>query len=456
MTKRLRLVLLGTSLIIALGCVLALKATLIALMAICTVIYLTTSVYRFRLFMRSLRADMVETVSDEEALEFPDSDLPSYSVLVPAYREPEVINELIDNLGQMSYPLDKLEILLLVEEDDRETIEAIGDFDPGPQFRLVLVPPSHPRTKPKALNYGLTLANGELVAVYDVEDKPDLLQLRRAAIVMSRLEPDVACVQAKLAYANPNQNRITRWFAIEYAMWFNLFLPGLASLKAPIPLGGTSNHFRRSILRILGGWDPYNVTEDADLGMRMYREGFKIHVLESVTLEEANSDFVNWMKQRSRWYKGYLQTFLVHMRSPNELRRELGTPGFFHFCLFIGGTPLLALLNPIFWVMTAIWFIGHPGLILEIFPAPVYYLGLVSFTFGNFALFYLTILSCRIKGMQGLLWAALMVPLYWVMMSLAAAKALLQLVASPNYWEKTAHGLGSLRDAETTETAAAA
>jgi cellulose synthase/poly-beta-1,6-N-acetylglucosamine synthase-like glycosyltransferase len=441
LTRRLRLILLASAVAITIGCLVSVNDTAIALVMLCTLTYLMTTGYRFYLFLRSTRAHVVEQVSDDEARAMLDSSLPFYSLLIPAYHEPEVINQIIHNLGRMEYPVDKLEILVLVEEDDRDTIEAIGETDPGEQFRLVLVPPSVPRTKPKALNYGLTLAKGELVAVYDVEDQPDLLQLRRAAVAMARLGPDVGCIQAKLSYANPSQNLITRWFTIEYAMWFSLFLPGLASMRAPIPLGGTSNHFRRSVLRILGAWDPYNVTEDADLGIRMHREGFSIRILESTTLEEANSDFVNWMKQRSRWYKGYLQTFFVHLRHPWRLRTDLGLSGLVHFCLFVGGTPVLALINPIFWALTVIWFVAHPQFIQQIFPAPLYYLGLFSFVFGNFALYYLTILSCRIEGKRELLWAALVIPVYWLMMSLAAVKALVQLVAAPNYWEKTAHGL---------------
>ncbi len=201
-----------------------------------------------------------------------------------------------------------------------------------------MVPPAEPRTKPKALNFGLTLARGDIVAVYDVEDKPDLLQLRRAAVALSRFGPEVGCLQGKLSYRNATQNIITKWFTVEYAMWFSFFLPGLASLGAPIPLGGTSNHFRRGALRALGGWDPYNVTEDCDLGIRMFREHYKIKVLESTTLEEANSDFVNWVKQRSRWYKGYLQTFLIHLRSPRRAHQEIGRKGF-SLVLFVGGTP---------------------------------------------------------------------------------------------------------------------
>ena len=238
------------------------------------------------------------------------------------------------------------------------------------------------------------MAKGEIIAVYDVEDTPDILQLRRAAVAMARSGPEVACIQAKLSYRNANQNIITKWFTIEYAMWFSYFLPGLVSLDAPIPLGGTSNHFRRSSLRTLGGWDPYNVTEDCDLGIRIFREHKQIRVLDSTTMEEANSDFVNWAKQRSRWYKGYLQTFLIHLRSPRELRKEIGLKGVAHLWVFVGGTPIW-LSKPSVWGLTILWFVAQPQFVLEIFPAPVYYIGLILWVFGNFLLWYLSVLTAR-------------------------------------------------------------
>jgi len=423
------------------GLVVSPMDTLIALAGVITLVYAVCIAYRIFLFLRSTRSDESGVVSDEEARAIHDVDLPSYTVLIPAYREPEVINHLVANIGRLEYPQEKLEVLVLVEADDDETINAISAEHVGGNFELVFVPPAEPRTKPKALNFGLTLARGDLVAVFDVEDEPDSLQLRRAAVAMSRMGPEVGCVQAKLSYNNPDQNLITKWFTIEYAMWFIFFLPGLASLNAPIPLGGTSNHFRRSVLRKLGGWDPFNVTEDADLGIRMFREGYRVRVLESTTLEEANSDFVNWVKQRSRWYKGYLQTLLVHLRDPRELVHEMGWKGLAHFAIFVGGTPVLAVLNPVFWVLTLLWFVGHPMLIQEIFPAPVYYVGLFCWVFGTFLLGYLTLLSCRITRRGEFLWAALVVPVYWVMMSMAAAKAIWQLVGSPTLWEKTTHGL---------------
>lgn len=432
---------LGIAAGLVLGMVVVPITTLSLVVTIVTVLYLAMVLYRFVLFIRSAKSDVVVRINDREAREYPAASLPVYTVLIPAFREPEVINHLIQNVAKIDYPADRLDVKILVEADDAETIAAIGDFDPGRQFELVHVPPSEPRTKPKALNYGLSLAKGDLVAIYDAEDIPDPLQLRRAAIALSRMGPEVACLQAKLSYHNPFQNLITKWFTIEYAMWFSFFLPGLASSGAPLPLGGTSNHFRLSALRAMGAWDPYNVTEDADLGIRMSREGFTVGVIDSITLEEANSDFVNWIRQRSRWYKGYLQTFIVHMRRPREFRREVGWRNMAHFCLFVGGTPTLALLNPFFWLLTVLWFIGQPAFIKEIFPAPVYYIGLFCWAIGNFLFVYLTVISCRLIRQSQLLFAALVVPLYWVMMSMAAVKAVWQLVAQPNLWEKTFHGL---------------
>jgi cellulose synthase/poly-beta-1,6-N-acetylglucosamine synthase-like glycosyltransferase len=436
-----RTVVLTFLLLIVIGVVVWPAPTIIALVALITIAYVSVSGYRIVLFVRSARPGVAIVVSDSEARAAADSDLPVYSVLVPAFQETEVIDLLLARLARIEYPHDRLDIKLLVEADDDATIAALDHADPGDHFELVLVPQAEPRTKPKALNYGLTLARGEFIAVYDVEDDPDPLQLRRAAFALTRLGPEVGCLQAKLSYNNPNQNLITQWFTIEYAMWFSYLLPGLASLGGPIPLGGTSNHFRRSVLRSMGAWDPYNVTEDADLGIRMFREGYRVGILESVTLEEANSDFVNWIKQRSRWYKGYLQTFFVHMRAPVKLFREIGPGGMAQLFLFIAGTPLLALLNPIFWLMTLVWFLAHPAFVQSLFPAPLYYSSLACWALGNFLLLYFTVASCRLSRRFELLWAALLVPLYWVMMSMAAAKAFFQLVGAPNFWEKTVHGL---------------
>jgi cellulose synthase/poly-beta-1,6-N-acetylglucosamine synthase-like glycosyltransferase len=248
-------------------------------------------------------------------------------------------------------------------------------------------------------------------------------------------------VQSKLNYYNRDQNLLTRWFTTEYSMWFDLFLPGLDASGAPIPLGGTSNHFRTRVLREVGAWDPHNVTEDADLGMRLYKTGWKTAVIDSTTYEEANSELYNWIRQRSRWVKGYIQTYLVHMRSPRRLGRQLGPRCFFSFQMVVGGTSFGFLMNPVFWLLTAAWFLFQWSWIREIYPAPLFYLGALSLYFGNFAFTYLNVAGCLRRGYYDMVKYALLSPLYWALMSVAAWKGLLQLFYAPSYWEKTRHGL---------------
>jgi cellulose synthase/poly-beta-1,6-N-acetylglucosamine synthase-like glycosyltransferase len=409
--------------------------------ALVTVGYGAAIAFRVLLVHVSGRAEHRVRISDAEARAVPSAELPVYTVLVPAYREPNVIGQLLRNLDALEYPRDKLEVLLLLEADDAETIAAARAAITGGHVRILVVPESQPRTKPKACNVGLREAHGEFVTIYDAEDIPEPLQLRRAVVALRRLGPAYVCLQAELGYFNIDQNRITRWFALEYATWFRSLLPGLVALGMPLPLGGTSNHFRMRELRELGAWDPYNVTEDADMGFRLARAGHQVGVLESVTLEEANSDFINWVKQRSRWYKGYLLTWLVHLRNPRRTVRQLGWRGLLCLNLFVGGTPLAALFNAVLWPATMLWFLAHPPIMERIFIPPFYYVGLFCLIFGNATVIYLNVLSVRTMNRPDLLGVALLSPAYWAMMTLAGIKAAWQLVFTPAYWEKTTHGL---------------
>ncbi|MEU4563374.1 glycosyltransferase [Actinoplanes sp. NPDC023936] len=441
LTRRQRAGLIAALVIIGVVAVIRPMLVLQTIVAVVTLAYGAAIVFRVVLVYAAGRGDHQVRVSDEDARAVPDEDLPVYTVLVPAYREPSVIGMLMSHLGALEYPRDKLEVILLLEEDDRETIEAAEAALSGDHIRILVVPESQPKTKPKACNAGLEQATGEFVTIYDAEDIPDPLQLRRAVVALRRLGSSYVCLQAELSYFNVDQNRITRWFALEYATWFRSLLPGLVALRMPIPLGGTSNHFRARQLRELGAWDPYNVTEDADLGIRLARSGYRVGVLHSVTLEEANSDFINWIKQRSRWYKGYLMTWLVHLRSPRATIRQLGWRGVLCLNLFVGGTPLAALLNALLWATTLLWFLDQPSIMEQIFIPPFYYVGLFCLIFGNATVIYLNVLSVRTMDRPDLLGTALLSPVYWAMMSLAGAKAAWQLVVKPSYWEKTTHGL---------------
>lgn len=426
-----------------LSLVVATKPTLIVFTVLCTFGYIATLADRLLLFTRGMARDAQFIVDDEEALALTDDQLPQYTVLVPAYNEPEVVGDLLAAMAALDYPADKLQVLLLLEEDDTVTIEAAEKAGLGESVEILLVPAADPRTKPKACNYGLHFTTGEIVTIFDAEDLPEPLQLRRVVVVFDRLGDDVACVQAKLAFHNGTQNLLTGWFTADYALWFNFILPGLMKSHSPIPLGGTSNHIRRSVFDDIGAWDPYNVTEDADLGVRIAESGYSTAVLDSTTLEEANSDPINWVRQRSRWYKGYLQTWLVHMRRPVRLWRVIGTAGMLRFTTLLAGTPIIACLNMVFWMTTLAWLLGQAELIEEIFPWYAYFPALISLVFGNVAVMYVNFVACRETGHSNLWWPCLTVPFYWVLMSIAAIKGTYQLIRNPSYWEKTFHGLSS-------------
>src|SRR5205085_528524 len=263
-------------------------------------------------------------------------------------------------MSALSYPTEKLQILLLTEEDDAETRAAIRALCLPPHFKIVIVPEGLPRTKPRACNYGLMKATGQYIVIYDAEDIPEPLQLKKAVLTFANHGPDVACVQAKLNFYNPYQNLLTRLFTAEYSLWFDLILPGLQRLGFSIPLGGTSNHFQAQTLRALGGWDAFNVTEDCDLGLRLARYNLQTVVLNSVTYEEANSRLKNWIRQRSRWIKGYMQTYLVNMRQPFRYLHSGRMGDFLSLQLVVGGKTLVLFLNPLLLLLFGIYIFFRP------------------------------------------------------------------------------------------------
>ncbi len=436
-----RRTLIGAAVALVVAAILAPRLTAAVLTSFVTMLYVATLVHRWWLVRATLRSDPAIAVDDATARAVPDEDLPVYTLLVPAYREPEVVEGLVAALDRLEYPSDRLDVMLLVEENDDETLRRALDTVVGDHMRVVVVPEGVPQTKPRALDFGLQFARGELIAIYDAEDHPESLQLRRAAVAFAGSAPNVGCLQARLGFYSGVHNLLTRWFTTEYATWFTLFLPGLVASGAPVPLGGTSNHFRVAAIREVGGWDAWNVTEDCDLGIRLQRRGWTVGLLDSITMEEPNSDVINWVKQRSRWYKGYLQTFLVHMRRPRALWRDLGPSGVLGFVLFVGCTPLLGVLNLLFWGITLVWLVTRSDVIAAMYPGIMQYLALGVWIVGNLSVVYLSILTIREVRRPEFLGAALLVPCYWVLMSIAALRAAIQLVTDPHHWEKTVHGL---------------
>lgn len=378
-----------------------------------------------------------------ERLQLPATSLPVYSVLVPLFRETRVLPQLISALASLRYPAGRLDIKLILEESDWQMRREVSRMALDDRFEVIVVPAGSPQTKPRALNYALPFCRGDLLTIYDAEDIPEADQLLKAALKFARLPRDVACLQAQLTFYNPDENWLGRQFAAEYAVLFGMLLPALENHRLPMPLGGTSNHFRIGILRAVGGWDPFNVTEDADLGLRLARFGYKTAMLDSLTFEEANTQPGNWLAQRSRWLKGFLLTWLVNMRAPLSSVRQLGPGGFWIMQSLTLGVFASALLYPA-GILLILTFCASGGLLRQDISLALSCLlgvNVVAFVVGHASAVALMSRGARRHGIACSWITLATVPLYWCLMSVAAWLALWQLLTRPFHWNKTEHGL---------------
>ncbi len=416
--------------------------------------YLAVIVQKFFSVALSLIKSPEIRVEKEQLQQLSDQDLPIIDVLVPLYQEENIASSIVAALKKLDYPREKLSILLLVEADDEATRQACRDARLDSDMRIIEVPPGTPRTKPRACNYGLEAGRGEYLVIYDAEDRPDPDQLKKAVAAFRRLPESVACLQCKLNYYNTDHNWLTKFFTLEYAIWFDLFLPGLHRLDVPIPLGGTSNVFRSRALRELGGWDPFNVTEDCDLGIRIARRGWRTMILDSTTWEEANSQVWNWVRQRSRWVKGYAQTHLVHARYKRCLLRDLGGWKLVNYLLVVAGLVVTLLLNPVYWLVGIAWLVWRWPLIYLDFANSagttytawsqvswIFYAFTIVLLVANGVFILAALGACFKRRLWRLIPFAVLSPLYWLLISVGAWKGVLQLMTNPFFWEKTKHGL---------------
>ncbi|MGE3194331.1 MAG: glycosyltransferase [Microbacteriaceae bacterium] len=413
----------------------------IGIITVISVVFFAGTLFKFFVAMLGAKYDVVERVTDADVAALTDMELPKYTVLVPVFREANIVAQLVANLGKLDYPVDKLEVLVLIEEEDHLTRDAFLGANPPPHMQIVTIPKGAPQTKPRACNVGLYFSTGEYLVIYDAEDTPEPDQLKKAVVAFRRGGEKTVCIQASLNYFNAEENVLTRMFTLEYSYWFDYMLAGLDAADLPIPLGGTSNHFRTSALIELGGWDPYNVTEDADLGIRASALGYRVGVVNSTTMEEANTSIPNFVRQRSRWIKGYMQTTLVHARRPRQLIREIGWRRFLSFALLIGGTPATFLGVLPLYVVTVFTVFIPAEVLSQFFPVWLLWICLVNFIIGNSVMVYLSMMGPYKRGTFELILWAVINPIYWILHSIASYKGLWQLITKPHYWEKTEHGL---------------
>jgi len=367
-----------------------------------------------------------------EAPPLGDDALPIYTIMVPLRDEAHMVPQLARTLQRLDYPPEKLDVKFVVEDRSIDTLRQVRGVLDDPRFELIEVPNALPHTKPKALNFALPFVRGEFVVVYDAEDIPEPDQLRRAASLFAH-HPALDCVQAELVIENAEETWLTRLFAGEYAGQFGLLLPLLGRLNLPMPLGGTSNHFRTSALREVGGWDAFNVTEDADLGVRLSRLRYRTGTIASRTFEEAPLTLTTWMRQRTRWMKGWMKTYIVHNMHPIALWRDMGWRNFLVFQIYVGNLIICAPLHTVFLLVLGLRLM----LTGDIPMAPLYWIVLVT---GYVAAFSISVAGLVRNGQKRLLWFQALLPIYWVLHSFAALRAARELLIAPYFWGKTTHG----------------
>jgi cellulose synthase/poly-beta-1,6-N-acetylglucosamine synthase-like glycosyltransferase len=365
-----------------------------------------------------------------------DREWPVYSILLPLYREKrETIENLLSSMKNLSYPKEKIDLKVLVHEGDGETIDAVNSLkDVYIHFEIIEVPKGDVRSKPNTCNFGLAQAVGEYLTIYDAEDIPEKYQLKKAVRTFESLPAEYVSLQAALNYFNGKENFLTKCFSVEYSMWYDFTIRAISKLQLFFPLGGNSNHFKTKFLKEIGGWDAYNVTEDADLGVVIGRNGYKVAFLESITEEEAPMGFKAWIKQRTRWMKGFMMTFCTHIAKPHKLCGDLGGKNFIIFFVFVFFSFLSFLLVP---------FLGMLTFMLYLYGDASWR----TFTFNNWMLvsslltigiYWIVIIKNKAKGMFS---TSFLFPFYWILHSIASVLALMELIAKPFYWDKTEHGL---------------
>ena len=394
------------------------------LMYFANAVYFVQTIFKLVIFRSSLRYKCNDS---REPLHY--SELPIYTILIPLYREAAKVKKLLASIDKLNYPKNKLDVKLILEFDDTQTYKAIKLLDMPSYVHVIRVPDAPPKTKPKACNYAMQFATGELLVIYDAEDTPDPEQLLKAVAKYKSLDSSYACLQARLKIEHNMFDILGFLFALEYEMWFSYLLKGMSLSDLPIPLGGTSNHFKVSALKEMGLWDPYNVTEDADMGIRLNLQGYKIDMLDSYTLEEPPISTHSWMKQRVRWIKGFMITFFLYILHDKGKQLFMEKSA---ILVFVGFSVLSFLICPII-VVNGIF--STKGSLIVFFSEMNLLLFLVFF----WSVAYLLIKTSAVKHNFFNVIIIILFPIYFILHSFAAYFAILELLCKPFRWNKTDH-----------------
>lgn len=402
-------------------------------------VYFVLIIFKLWVVSKALTFSLVD-FTQEEIKAIKNKELPVYTILIPLYREEKVIKQIIKAMTAIDYPPKKLDVIITLEEYDHPTINAIKEVGLPSHFKTLILPNVQPKTKPKALNVAFLKTKGKFLVIYDAEIIPESDQLKKAYLAFKKF-PQIGCFQTRLDHYNAHQNAITKLFNAEFSFYYDLFLPGLQRLGYPIPLSGHSVHFRREVIEHVGAWDPYNVAEDCDIGIRIHRMGYQTGIINSTSLEEATSGFKSWIMQRTRWMKGFIQTSIVHLRHPFRFKSEVGGwKNFFAFLITVPGSVIINILNLFYWILLMLWLTLHPAFIQKLFPGVILYISFLSFAIGNILFTYFNLLGSYKRKQFALVKYSLLSPLYWILLAIATTRSAIQIITKPHHWEKTKHG----------------
>ena len=462
------------------------SAVILIYLTFTTMMYVFTDILAFIVLARVFVKDpKIIEVTEREARAIPDHLLPIVTILLPVYKEHLTLPYLFKSIGKINYPKDKLDIRILIEPDDQSTLRSVLTLPRHARMinaikyskygfpkiisvwdnlqvhiEYIYLHPKGARTKPNALNKGLAGARGSILTIYDAEDRPDPNQLRKAVVYLLK-HPKVSCVQARLAYYNADQSLLTKFFSIEYVQHFLVLLPAYFAMKRVILLGGTSNYFRTEVIRTLDGWDVLNVSEDADLGIRLARKGHVVVPINSTTWEEAPPKLKPWIKQRARWNKGFIYSLYFHFKNPIKLTTDLGI-GRTLFLFYILIAPIIFAVSIPGWILFGLFWVDWSGIPMPIVPymheaftgnAWLFYLSLFTFLFS---FTYMPLISVEALMRHGDEYAlkkvkySFLMVFYIYLQIIPSTLAIYEFIKKPKTWHKTPHGF-SIKPKEVTQ-----
>ena len=416
-------------------------SVLVIISGLVALFYMFFMIFKLVVVGTALKYPLVD-FTKEEIDAITDEELPTYTILVPLREEEEVAHQVVEALQRIDYPEDKLEYILTLEQYDTGSYEALKKAGMPESWNVCWLPDTPQKSKPKAMNVAFLQATGEFSVIYDAEIIPDSDQVKKAYLAFKK-HPEIAAFQTRLDHYNYNQNFLTKLFNTEFSFHYDMFLPGLQKFNFPIPLSGHSVHYRTDAIRKIGAWDPFNVAEDCEMGIRLFRYGYRTGIINSFSQEEAVGGVWAWVKQRTRWMKGFIQTSIVHLRYPMSLKRELGSwRDFFAFLILVPGTVLLNLLNFVTAGILLAWFLTGADAIKDMYPMAVLYIANLAAIIGGFTFMYLNLVALYRRERFPLIKYFVLTPFYWFLLSLATARAAWQLRDSKNAhnWEMTVHG----------------